>query len=81
MDRDDEGVRQSFVSARRLRFTALGGFGGDNTAAIAELAWLYTGAALPENSGGVTYQRVRSASSDIDENIVPAKAPETRRGD
>ena len=60
------------VNARQLRFTALSGFGGDNTAAIAELALLYTGAALPENSGGVTYQRVKSASSDIDENIAPA---------
>ena len=60
------------VSARQLRFTALSGFGSDNTTAIAELALLYTGTALPENSGGVTYQRVKSASSDIDENIAPA---------
>ncbi|HEX7987548.1 MAG TPA: discoidin domain-containing protein, partial [Duganella sp.] len=59
------------VSARWLRFTALSGFGDDNTAAIAELTLLYTGAPLPENSGGVTYRRVRSASSDIDENIAP----------
>ncbi|HWW72096.1 MAG TPA: discoidin domain-containing protein [Duganella sp.] len=64
------------VSARWLRFTAVSGFGGDNTAAIAELALLYTGAPLPENSGGLTYQRVRPASSDIDENIAPA--PEKR---
>nr|WP_315222431.1 discoidin domain-containing protein [uncultured Duganella sp.] len=67
------------VSARQLRFTALSGFGSDNTAAIAELALLYTGAALPDNSGGVTYQRVKSASSDIDENIAPTQ--ETRRAD
>jgi len=66
------------VTARQLRFTALSGFGGDNTTAIAELALLYTGPALPENSGGVTYQRVRPASGDIDENIAPAqdKRPE-----
>ncbi len=61
------------VNARWVRFTALSGFGGDNTAAIAEVALLYTGVALPENSGGVTYQRVRSASSDIDENIAPTQ--------
>jgi len=67
------------VNARWLRFTALSGFGSDNTAAIGELALLYTGAALPENSGGLTYQRVKSASSDIDENIAPTK--ETRRAD
>lgn len=69
------------VHARRLRFTALSGFGNDKTAAIAEVALLYTGAALPENSGGVTYQRVRAASGDIDENLGPAPAPQPRRGD
>ncbi|HEX8405806.1 MAG TPA: discoidin domain-containing protein, partial [Duganella sp.] len=69
------------VSARRLRFTALSGFGNDNTATIAELALLYTGAALPENSGGVTYRRVRAASSDIDENLGPAPTPQARTVD
>ena len=60
------------VTARQLRFTALSGFGADNTAALAELALVYTGAPLPENSGAVDYKRVQSASSDIDENIGPA---------
>lgn len=69
----------SNVNARQVRLTALSGFGDDNTAAIAELALLYTGAALPENSGGLTYQRVRSASSDIDENIVPSQEKRSAR--
>ncbi|OEZ92661.1 discoidin domain-containing protein [Duganella phyllosphaerae] len=61
------------VTARQLRFTALSGFGTDNTAALAEVALVYTGAPLPENSGAVDYKRVQSASSDIDENLGPAE--------
>jgi hypothetical protein len=57
------------VSARFIRFVSLTGFGADATSAIAELALVYTGPALPENGGGLIYKRVRSASSDIDENI------------
>ena len=62
------------VRARQLRFTALSGFGEDNTAALAELAVLYTGPDLPENSGELAYRHVQSASSDIDENLGPAEA-------
>lgn len=61
------------VTARHLRFTALSGLGADNTAALAELAVVYTGAALPENSGAVAYRQVQSTSSDIDENLAPAE--------
>jgi hypothetical protein len=59
------------VYARHLRFTALSGFGADKSAAIAELALIYKGPLLPENSGGLDYKRVKSASSDIDENLAP----------
>jgi hypothetical protein len=59
------------LNARQLRFTALSGFGADKTAAIAELALIYKGPPLPENSGGLDYKRVKSASSDIDENLAP----------
>ena len=59
------------INARHLRFTALSGFGADKTAAIAELALIYKGPPLPENSGGLDYKRVKSASSDIDENLSP----------
>jgi len=57
------------VMARHLRFTALSGFGQDTSSSLAELALRYTGPALPENAGPLTYQRVKSASSDIDENL------------
>lgn len=57
------------VTAGFVKFVARSGFGADNTAAIGELAVLYTGPALPENSDRLEYQRVKSASSDIDENV------------
>jgi hypothetical protein len=59
------------VSARHLRFTALSGFGADKIAAVAELALIYQGPPLPENSGPLDYKRVKSESNDIDENIAP----------
>ncbi|CAN7263149.1 discoidin domain-containing protein [Pseudoduganella sp. LjRoot289] len=68
-------------TARHLRFTALSGFGADTTSAIGELALVYAGPALPENGAALTYKRVRSASSDIDENLPvnengkPARKP------
>jgi hypothetical protein len=58
------------VTARHVRFTALSGFGVDRTAAIAELALVYTGSPLAENSTDLAYRQVQSASSDIDENLV-----------
>jgi hypothetical protein len=57
------------VTASFVKFVARSGFGADNTAAIGELAVLYTGPALPENSDRLEYRRVKSASSDIDENV------------
>ncbi|NGZ83833.1 discoidin domain-containing protein [Duganella aceris] len=59
------------TTARQLRFTALAGFGADNIAAIGELALIYQGPPLPENSGPLDYKRVKSTSSDIDENLTP----------
>jgi hypothetical protein len=58
------------VTARHLRFTALSGFGVDRTAAIAELALVYTGSPLAENSTDLAYRQMQSASSDIDENLA-----------
>jgi len=67
------------VTARHVRFTALSGFGADRTAAIAELALVYKGAPLPENSADLAYQRVQSASSDIDENLAPPEPKKPSR--
>jgi len=55
------------VAAKFLKLVSLSGFGADKTSAIAELAVIYTGAPLAENTGPLEYKRVRSASSDIDE--------------
>ncbi|MGV7210853.1 discoidin domain-containing protein [Oxalobacteraceae bacterium A2-2] len=59
--------------ARYLRFVSLSGFGSDNSSAIAELALVYTGPRLPDNPDTLAYKRVRSASSDIDENLPEEK--------
>jgi len=54
------------VTPRQLRLTAHAGFGTDTAAALAELAVLYTGPALPENTSSQEYKHVRTASTDID---------------
>ena len=64
---------------RHLRLTALGGFGADVTAALAELAVVYAGPKLPEERGDAPeYERSRTATTDIDEGTPaarPAQAP------
>ena len=61
------------VAAKQLKLTALAGFGADQSAALAELAVIYAGPKLPENTGSVEYQRVSTASTDIDAGDAPAK--------
>lgn len=61
-------------TASHLRFTALSGYGADASAALAELAVLYAGPKLPENAdASVTYRRVRSTATDVDEGDTSAK--------
>jgi len=63
------------ISARRLRLTALNGFGNDVTAALAELAVVYEGPRLPdEPEDAPDYKRTRTATPDIDE-AAPAARP------
>jgi beta-galactosidase len=73
-----EPQRVSFpatVMARRLRLTALNGFGPDVTAALAELAVVYAGPRLPEEpEDSPEYKRTRTATTDIDE-AAPAAQP------
>jgi hypothetical protein len=74
--------------ARHLRLTALGGFGTDVTAALAELAVVYAGPKLPEEADDAPeYRRIRTATPDIDEGTpaarptpTPARRPGPRRG-
>lgn len=57
------------VNAKYLKFVSLSGFGNDKTTAIAELAVIYEGAKLPEDSTDLEYKRIKSASTDIDEGV------------
>ena len=64
-----------------MKFTALSGFGDDTSAALAELAVIYAGPKIADtSSGNVEYQKVRTASPDIDagtdvSNKPPKSAP------
>ena len=66
------------VTARQLKLTVLSGFGSDRSAALAELAVIYAGPPLPENTRLMEYQRVRTATSDIDAGDAAA-APVGRK--
>lgn len=57
------------ISARFLKLIPLAGFGEDKTTAIADLAIIYTGAKLPEDTTDLEYKRSKSASTDIDEGV------------
>ena len=60
----------AIIKAKRLRLTALSGYGNDASASLAELAVLYTGPHMSgENQRAVEYRRVRSTSTDVDEAI------------
>jgi beta-galactosidase len=76
------------ITARHLKLTALSGFGADKTAALAELAVVYTGPKLPDTGEDqVEYQRSKTATPDIDEGTntaprprpTPARRPRRRR--
>jgi hypothetical protein len=55
------------VTARWLRLTSLSGFGPDRASALADVAVMYTGPALPDEAGELEYKRSRSTSADVDE--------------
>ena len=56
------------ITAKYLKIVSLSGFGADKTTAIADVAVIYTGARLPDDSKDLEYKRVKSASTDIDES-------------
>ena len=55
------------VTALYLKLTSLSGFGNDRASALADVAVMYAGPALPEEAGEVEYKRSRSSSVDVDE--------------
>jgi hypothetical protein len=56
------------ITASHLRLTALTGFGNDSAASLAEFAIHYTGPAIDgSHIPTPSYQRARSASTDVDE--------------
>ena len=56
------------TTVTHLRLTALTGFGKDSAAALAEFAIHYTGPAIAGSQlSSPTYQRARSASTDVEE--------------
>jgi len=62
------------VTARQLKFSGLSGFGNDTSAALAELAVIYAGPKLvDETSGSLEYKNIRTASPDIDAGDAPTK--------
>jgi beta-galactosidase len=55
------------INAKHLKLTALSGFGSDPSASLAELAVMYAGPKIAATGpGDVEYQKVRTASPDID---------------
>src|ERR1035437_9086260 len=63
------------ITTKQFKLTALSGFGSDNSCALAELAVIYAGPRLADdNSGSIEYQRVRTASPDIDAGDAPIKS-------
>lgn len=59
---------QSPLTSSHLRLTALSGFGKDGAGSVAEFAIHYTGPAMAgSHLPAPTYQRARSASTDVDE--------------
>lgn len=74
-------INFSVVTAKKVKFTAISGFGNDASAALGELAVSYAGPKLPEeNSTNIEYRRSRSTSSDVDESVdVGASTNRIRR--
>ncbi|HTV40961.1 MAG TPA: discoidin domain-containing protein [Candidatus Sulfotelmatobacter sp.] len=56
------------VTAKKLKLTAVSGFGADHSAALAELAVIVAGPMAENGSGDIKYKNVRTASPDIDSN-------------
>ena len=64
------------ITAKHLKLTALSGFGSDNSASLAELAVIYAGPRIADTGpGNIEYQKVRTASPDIDAGTDTTNKP------
>jgi beta-galactosidase len=74
---DPQQIRFSqTITAKHLKLTALSGFGNDTSTSLAELAVIYAGPKIADNSSGnVEYQGVRTASPDIDAGTGVSNKP------
>ncbi|HKI68519.1 MAG TPA: hypothetical protein VKA67_02950, partial [Verrucomicrobiae bacterium] len=61
------------VTARQIRFIALDDFGNDTSTALAELAVIYAGPKLHDQSESMKYRHSRSTSTDVDEGAGPPR--------
>ena len=67
---------KTVTKARRLRLTALSGFGADATTSLAELAIITPRMQFDgSEAGAIEYQRVRSATDEIDEGGIRPTTP------
>lgn len=63
------------VRARYLKLTALAGFGADRSSALADVAVMYTGPKLPDETEDLEYKRSRSATVEVDEAGMEDRRP------
>jgi hypothetical protein len=65
---------QNIVMATQIKLIGLSGFGNDTSAALADLAVIYAGPKLAEEtSGNLEYKNIKTASPDIDAGNMPVR--------
>jgi hypothetical protein len=65
---------EKIVTAKQIKLTGLSSFGNDTSASLADLAVIYAGPKLTEeSSGNLEYKSIRTASPDIDAGDAPAR--------
>jgi hypothetical protein len=65
---------EKIVIAKQIKLTGLSGFGNDTSAALADLAVIYAGPKLAEESSrNLEYKSIRTASPDIDAGEAPSR--------
>jgi hypothetical protein len=76
---DEQTILFPQATAKYVKLTGRSGFGTDRSAALAELAVIYTGPKLPETDSTMEYKNIRTASPDIDAGDSPARPVKKRQ--